>query len=126
MKNIEKGREVEQRLKDHIDKYPLTTEEAFEKVDKDSKLDESISTTAGNVTDVTVKGLSEIKYDLDEFVEEEDLGKFKQIDINTSAYEIPMIGCIVRSWGGTVFVPNASLTEDEDGMFNLIRGRVIK
>ena len=126
MKNIEKGREVEQRLKDHIDKYPLTTEEAFEKVDKDSKLDESISTTAGNVTDVTVKGLSEIKYDLDEFVGEDDLGKFKQIDINTSAYEIPTLGCIVRSWSGTVFVPNASLTEDGDGMFDLIRGRVIK
>ena len=59
--------------------------------------------------------------------DEEIPSKMKEIDHNIHAMHIPLLGCIVSIMGaGATFVPNASIQENPDGTFDLIKGRIVK
>ena len=129
MKNIEKGRETEERMKAHIEKYPLTPEEAFEKADQEEftnsviegeGLSETISVVNNDLT------LANAIYDSvggEPYVWSPAGSKFKKIDEELYAYEIDTVGCIVNDGTGIVFIPEVNLVKGEDGTFDLIRGR---
>lgn len=52
--------------------------------------------------------------------------KMKKIDDDIYAMPIDKVGCIVRVNSSVVFVPNAALSPDGDGNFDLILGKVYK
>jgi hypothetical protein len=52
--------------------------------------------------------------------------KMKKIDDDIYAMPIDKVGCIVKVNGSVVFVPNAALSPDGDGNFDLILGKVYK
>jgi hypothetical protein len=63
-----------------------------------------------------------ISSDLDEIYQL----KMKKIDEDIYAMPIEKVGCIVRVNSSVVFVPNAALSPDGDGNFDLILGKVYK
>jgi hypothetical protein len=63
-----------------------------------------------------------ISSDLDEIYQL----KMKKIDEDIYAMPIEKVGCIVKVNGSVVFVPNAALSPDGDGNFDLILGKVYK
>jgi len=126
MKNIEKGREVEQRMKDHIAKYPLTEEEAFDVTEENEIPDVENEGKVTNELPPFDSIITTTVYDdgkVDPYVDPMLDGDYKLIDFDTYAYEIPTLGCFVRGDSGFVFIPQAAIKENSDGSFDLIRGR---
>lgn len=96
----------------------LTEQEAFEMIKKSPDISPSI------------RNMEEISraIDLDAEFEEEYVwapkgDKYKKIDDELYAYEVKNLGVLINDGNGVTFIPQAIVIKDQDGNYDLVKGR---